>query len=456
MNKNYTITMKNIGLLVDVETLIGSGMGGGEKVESYLAKNLTEKHEDIYIIPKLRNFYLFNNHDLVDKLKTYRVIAWDRLKDRDINIEYILKYITNEINSFQINLLIDLNYAPGTTYQNIINTGIKNFSDNLLLKFGEIVYLTSKCKIKGAILLQGEGLNKISFGIPSLVFRSILSRYGKKLPFDIFINKKNKIHYTVKKGILEWSLIKLVSEIPRIVRIYGVSEGQFVNLGLSRSKKIKLIDPPFGIPYDLQKYKDFRKSDIDKEDYLVYYARMLPLKGIVELLYIIYEIKRKKRDIKLYTMGYFDDKYLENLFYSKIKELGLQDNVIYLGFIDNANRAKQFDIITRAKAFIYPTHEDSFSLSILESIYLRTPVITYDLLGPKSVYQMVPLVRFVKEFDHIEMAMEVNKILEMNNDQYNSFISDPRIDQFLEKFTKHDSIIQKYYDDFQFLLGRRE
>ena len=132
--------------------------------------------------------------------------------------------------------------------------------------------------------------------------------------------------------------------------------------------------------------------------------------------------------------------------------MGIENNIVYLGFLDEKNLA---EYITRTKVFIYPTHEDSFGIVILEAIYFRTPVVTYNILGPKSVFKDVPIVKFVKEYDYKGMAKEALKILNMSDEEYYSFITDKRVDEFIEKFKDWKSIASQYYNDIMSLANKK-
>ena len=94
------------------------------------------------------------------------------------------------------------------------------------------------------------------------------------------------------KDILEQLLVTLLVLNPRIVRIYGVSEGQLINLGIYHFKKSKALFPPFGIRKSFLQY-DVRI--IKKESYGIFWARHIPLKGTLEIPYIVKEIVREKR-----------------------------------------------------------------------------------------------------------------------------------------------------------------
>ena len=183
--------------------------------------------------------------------------------------------------------------------------------------------------------------------------------------------------------------------------ISSVSEGPLIESGLDKWDIPKEIIKP-GNAFDerLLKYR----NTSDKEDYVVYFGVLAEHKGVLELPEILAKLRRKK-DYKLVLMGKFSSPCIEKLFWKKAKKLGVDKSIEYLGFVDRVKELEKFSrVISRAKALVYPTHADSFSLSILESLALGTPVVSYDIPGVRSVYEGLKSVKLVREFDVVGMA----------------------------------------------------
>ena len=446
-----------IALLVNVLPLIDEKFfgGGGVLVEKELAKELVSAWDNIHLIPKLTNvYYILENknvlRNLINSKVKDRILGLECLNSGDSLVIY-LSCIVQELRNNNY-FLVDLNYSPGRDYQGLIrrDESIRTMPlfDRLSLRLGEIIYLTRKTRTKGAALLQGEGLTKIRFGIPITYLKNEFYKLTNKSPVNVFLSLRSAIWYTKYKSILEQLLVTLLALNPYIVRIYGVSEGQLVNLGIQYFKKTKAIFPPFGIRKSFLQY-DTRV--IKKENYGIFWARHVPLKGTLEIPYIVKEIVKEKKDFVLRMAGKFAGD-IDKRFFDETKKLGIERNIEYIGFLDEKDLA---EYIRRAKVFIYPTHEDSFGIVILESIYFRTPVVTYDILGPKSVFKDVPIVKFVKEYDYKKMAKEALKILNMSDEEYYSFISDRRVDEFIGKFKDWKSIASQYYNDIMSLANKK-
>ncbi|MEM1659507.1 MAG: glycosyltransferase [Candidatus Jordarchaeales archaeon] len=70
-----------------------------------------------------------------------------------------------------------------------------------------------------------------------------------------------------------------------------------------------------------------------------------------------------------------------------------------------------FDIVSRSKVLIYPSHSDTFSLVVLEALFLGCSVVAYDIPAIRSVYRGLKPVKVVKEYDYVNMAEEAIRML---------------------------------------------
>ena len=76
---------------------------------------------------------------------------------------------------------------------------------------------------------------------------------------------------------------------------------------------------------------------------------------------------------------------------------------------------------------------DSFSLSILQAIYLGTPVVAYDIAGI-SLYKNFSCVKLVKEVDIRKMVEISQNILSNKNISFNDATLDDFINQHQDWF----------------------
>ncbi|BCS93766.1 MAG: D-inositol-3-phosphate glycosyltransferase [Metallosphaera javensis (ex Sakai et al. 2022)] len=151
-----------------------------------------------------------------------------------------------------------------------------------------------------------------------------------------------------------------------------------------------------------------RRFRREKEDYAVYFTRLIPEKGLFDVP-LIWKKVNERRDMRLYVMGQFLDEKDEEDFMRLIQRLNV--NVEYLGFKTGRDL---YEMVAGAQFTLYPSHYDSFSLVVLESLALNTPVVAYDTPAIREVYQGVKGVSTVEEDNLTGMASLCLKQGEVN------------------------------------------
>lgn len=212
-----------------------------------------------------------------------------------------------------------------------------------------------------------------------------------------------------------------------------INEGK-VRFAFSVSEDLSSFYPFMGGIYTrvLRPANAFDKSllklrDRDKEDYAVFYARLSPAKGILEIPKIARKLGKKIIVLGRFTDGKFERKFM--------REKG--SNVEYLGYVTNE---KLQDIVSKAKVLIYPSHSDSFSLVILESLAMGTPVVAYRIPGIRAIYDNLPAVKLVKEGNLEEMVSEAKKIFSMPKDEFNAMMNERNLIAFLEEHSSWEKV----------------
>ncbi|WP_054836881.1 glycosyltransferase family 4 protein [Metallosphaera hakonensis] len=170
-----------------------------------------------------------------------------------------------------------------------------------------------------------------------------------------------------------------------------------------------VVDPGFAVDPSIVNYRVVQKGNFA----LFATARLEPGKGILDLVKVMKYLADV--DMKVKIMGRLKEKYSEK-FYRLAERYGVRDRIEYLGFILGEDRYK---VMSEAKVMIYPSHDDTNSLVILESLAVNTPVVAYDIPGIRYVYSDIPGVILVKEFDHERMAREVRKVIQSKESPIN-------------------------------------
>ncbi|BBE42768.1 glycosyltransferase [Conexivisphaera calida] len=222
--------------------------------------------------------------------------------------------------------------------------------------------------------------------------------------------------------------------------ILAMSEGALKNLGLSECNKCRALKP--AVAFD-PKLLSYRKSP--KSNYVIFYARLIPEKGVLELPQIFRHIL-DAMDMDLIVTSKFFDRSTELAFRSSLRRLNLEKRVKLTGWLPQESLYKT---LASAKLLLYPSHSDSFSAVILNSLAVGTPVIAYDIPGPKSVYYGLPMIRFVKEFDKRAMAEEAIRILRMPERDYYDLVNDERVMPFLREHSSWELVVKNVAENLR-------
>jgi len=103
---------------------------------------------------------------------------------------------------------------------------------------------------------------------------------------------------------------------------------------------LDLLKPAHSIDQDILSHRK-----VKKDDYAIFYARLVPGKGIFEIPYIWKIVEKEVPDAKLIICGNFGSLRHRNAFFSLIKKLGLR-NIHYKGFISST---KLYELVSGAK-----------------------------------------------------------------------------------------------------------
>ena len=136
--------------------------------------------------------------------------------------------------------------------------------------------------------------------------------------------------------------------------------------------KFIVINPGNGLRTEKFSAKPFADREYDA----IFFARLVPEKGLYDLIPIWKEVMRKAQKSMLAVAGVVEDqRYVDN-FLEAVKDNELTHNILLLGELDEVALIRS---VKSAKLTLYPSSVDSFSLVTLESLACGTPVVAYDI-----------------------------------------------------------------------------
>jgi glycosyltransferase involved in cell wall biosynthesis len=161
---------------------------------------------------------------------------------------------------------------------------------------------------------------------------------------------------------------------------------------------------------ELEVLLKFRETSVEPhKPYIVFPARLSISKGLADLLLASALLKRAYPNFKLLLIG-SGSRIVESQMRRIISNLGLKDNVVLLGYMRRDH--DYWSLRRKAKLTLYPSHVDSFSYTVLESLLLGVPVVAYNIPALKLNYGGVEGLYLVEEGDIEALASKVLEVLE--------------------------------------------
>jgi glycosyltransferase involved in cell wall biosynthesis len=152
----------------------------------------------------------------------------------------------------------------------------------------------------------------------------------------------------------------------------------------------------------------------EKEDYLVFFSRGDVTKGVLEVPRILKLMRRHGCSCKLKVVSGFADEGTKRAFLRLADAHGVRDLVELYGsgsYVPDEYKGEMFKAVSKALLTLDPSHADVVPNVIVESLFLRTPVVAYDIPGPYEVFKKAKAVSFVPEFNAKEMALTACNLL---------------------------------------------
>jgi glycosyltransferase involved in cell wall biosynthesis len=148
---------------------------------------------------------------------------------------------------------------------------------------------------------------------------------------------------------------------------------------------------------ELEVLLKFRETSVEPhKPYIVFPARLSISKGLADLLLVSALLKLTYSNFKLLLIG-SGSKVVGSQMRRITSNLGLKDNVVLLGYMRRDH--DYWSLRRKAKLTIYPSHVDSFSYTVLESLLAGVPVIAYDILALRLNYSGVEGLYLVEKGD---------------------------------------------------------
>ncbi len=310
------------------------------------------------------------------------------LRSKGIQIPNILdKAVKYKIKKYQL-----LN-----EFTEIYIDAVFNFDYHFPLEKEDFTKLIAKnFGVNYGICLQGLGDYNLS----------LFTYFGNTIRLLITSKTPKVLAYRIYQYLSRRTLVSRINHDNNLSIILVINSNFKENVRLKRD--IHTLSPSNGMvnPTDLTILNSGTETSYLTKDQIIFVARQSYVKGTFDLKPIM-DIVFKNISLKLILIGEFEHKSEEHLFKKIMNTYLKSGQIVYRGFVDDV---ELYNEIARSKLMIYPSHSDTFSITVLQALSLKTPVVAYDIAG-LHIYKGLQAVHLVKEFDYLAMASEILKLM---------------------------------------------
>jgi glycosyltransferase involved in cell wall biosynthesis len=197
------------------------------------------------------------------------------------------------------------------------------------------------------------------------------------------LNVFNVLHFVNEK--LSRSNLSLVSRtgfaFDLLTQLKVAEKSLMLSVSVSVAEELKPLNPKITFHVmepgnGIHPTKFAQCLDVKKCYDAIFFARLIPEKGLFDLPVIWKYVTMKKPDALLAVAGITEDQQHVNRFLDLASRSGLRQNILFLGELDET---ALINSVKSSKLTLYPSLVDSFSLVTLESLACGTPVVAYDI-----------------------------------------------------------------------------
>lgn len=189
----------------------------------------------------------------------------------------------------------------------------------------------------------------------------------------------------IAHGIEAWKAFKGLQKImlftcDRILAVSQYTKQVIIDLNHFPSEKIQVLnnclDPYLEKPIQKEKDNDLlERYHLQKEDTVLMTLTRLAAreryKGYDIVIESLQELQKTNPGLKYLVIGKYDDKEKQRLD-KLIRKAGLQQQVIFTGFVPDDELAEHFNL---ADIYIMPSEKEGFGIVFIEAMYYNKPVI---------------------------------------------------------------------------------
>jgi glycosyltransferase involved in cell wall biosynthesis len=258
----------------------------------------------------------------------------------------------------------------------------------------------------------------------SSTFIQFLDKYPTIFTLQGFISKSNS-----KKTKLIKKRIEIEKEIITKIKNAFYRTKTMV-------EDMKAINPDLNLFWNDYPSKKNKSFEVAQKKYdIVFFARITKEKGIEDLLQALSLLKKNKPEISLCVIGSGNIEPLKIM----AKDLGIEENVKWAGFLPTQEDVHK--LASQANISVLPTYHDIISGTILESMFLKLPVVAYNVGSIHEVNEKEEIISLVDKLDVEGLAKAIKYLLD--NSDLRAEKAEKGYKRAVEMFTHSDEEIRE-------------
>lgn len=208
--------------------------------------------------------------------------------------------------------------------------------------------------------------------------------YGRKFAVtihDLAIYREPKF-FPARQGFsIKYLVPKTIQKASRIIAVSQSTKKDVQEFFKVPEEKITVVyegvdHGRFAQKFDLPEIREYlKKAYRIKKPYILFVGTLEPRKNLIRLIEAFYSLVAGDPNFaekyQLVLVGYKG--WLYNEFFEAVKSRGLQNSVVFTGYLPSADLPKFY---AAASVFVYPSIYEGFGLPLLEAFAAGVPVIT--------------------------------------------------------------------------------
>lgn len=248
------------------------------------------------------------------------------------------------------------------------------------------------------------------------------------------------------QGFISHSIERRSETINKRVQIERTIIKKFKHFGIrtiQMGKDVRAINPNAELHWINYTVPQLKVLDVEKKHDLVFYARICKDKGIEDLILALKQIKDNYREVSLLVLGPESSPTYMSFLKQFAEANGVSSSISWLGY--QTSQDELFRKASAAKISVLPTHHDIIPGTIIESLQLGLPVVSYNVGSISELNEEEECVLLVERGDTKGLAREVVRLL--SNDDLCQTMKERGIKCIQQKYIDID-IARQHFDAY--------